>query len=73
MLNKIHNKYTDILGNILHMSSFVSECSLGYGMLLINQVKFRVFTIAFVFIYWCFSHWSPVNCCGIGGYLYESN
>jgi hypothetical protein len=73
ILNKMHNTHTDVLGNILHMSSFVSECSLRYGMLLINQVKVRVFTAAFIFIYWYFCHWSSANCCGIGGNLYESN
>lgn len=62
-----------LVGNILHMSSFISECSLGYGMLLINQVKVRLFTTALIFIYWHLCHCSSVNCCGISGNLFESN
>jgi len=72
-LNKIHNTHTHVLGNILYMSSFVSECSLECSMLLINQVKGRFFTTAFISIYWYLCHRSPANCYGIGGNKLESN
>lgn len=66
-------KYTTPTRNILRMYSFVSECSLEYGTLLINQVKGRLFTTAFISIYWYLCHWSPANCYGIGGNRFESN